>query len=61
MKEMRVLRLIENIADIYYKSTGDKWWLRLAIAVTIRINEGNRYIKWSRQGSRTASIGEKQK
>ena len=56
MKEMRVLRLIENIADTYYKSTGDKWWLRLAIAVTIRINEGNRYIKWSRQGSRKMEV-----
>ena len=33
MKERQVLECIEDIADMQYHETGDKWWLKLGLDV----------------------------
>lgn len=39
MTEQQALRAIENISEMYYHKTKDKWWLKLAIYAEKRLNE----------------------
>lgn len=38
---MQVLKAIENISEMYYENTKDKWWLKLAIYVEKRIQDND--------------------
>lgn len=39
MTERQVLMAIENISESYYDKTRDKWWLKLAVYTTKRLEE----------------------
>lgn len=39
MRERQALECIQDIADMYYHKTGDKWYLRLAIETAKKLNE----------------------
>lgn len=39
MTENGTIRAIESIAEAYYHDTKDKWWLKLAVYTTKRLEE----------------------
>ena len=39
MTEKQIIRAMENIAEMYYHKTKDKWWLKLAIYTEKRLDE----------------------
>lgn len=38
MRERQTLELIEDIADMQYHKTGDKWWLNLGVTVAKKLS-----------------------
>lgn len=37
MKERAVIECLESVATMWYKRTHDKWWLKIAIASTKKL------------------------
>ena len=44
MRERSLIRCIESVAIMQYRKTHDKWWLKVAVATTKKLNEkGDQY------------------
>ena len=39
MTETQAIRAIENVAEMFYGKTKDKWWLKMAVYAERRLNE----------------------
>ena len=39
MRERSLIRCIESVAIMQYRKTNDKWWLKVAVAATKKLNE----------------------
>lgn len=39
MKERILIECIESVATMQYRKTHDKWWLKIAVAATKKLNE----------------------
>ena len=50
MSERERIELIRDMADWRFRETNDHWWLKVAVVMARKLNEGNYYDKKSRQG-----------
>ena len=39
VKERNLIECIESVAIMQYRKTHDKWWLKVAVAATKKLNE----------------------
>ena len=39
MRERTVIKCLESVATMQYRKPHDKWWLKVAVAATKKLNE----------------------